>query len=539
MGGPPVSMWTTKELSDPDEAWVVFKSHHDACVFLSLSLPSYATFPALEIDLEPLDKLLWVDLVTRHSPAIQPRAPSYQLRMSLSTPDLHKRTHVGQSNFAAQGLVVTQTDDFVISTNPPNPRTTFRLGDWICSSATCAAHNFGRNLACRGCGCPRSENQVPPVNRQGPLGVSSTRFPASPRFVDAASAEPFHQASSIPNFTQSRYPEIQQGSRQSSGAQPGIGAKPASPSHPILTPSGRSFSVGGKVQNVSSDPLSPCIMYWPDNEPFPEQGQIRPSTTSGIPQPPILNTGNRGPIEHQPGDWICLQCNYLNWRRRKVCQTCYPYAEGNGDSISAAVQAERINLLTSLLAQNQLPLRGSSTSPADVPRQQSMTSPQRHRLQEATAPSSRIPQRCQSQFDSGIQYPDSQFIYETSGPHQSSPSSFPSMGNLDDALLVNAPAPLLPSFLQDIVQSPSLSPTSTSSADLSVEEYDDSVPSPRHLSLSRDRLMTNDSSSHLPLGNIWKLNDEETKGIAGIALPHHEDLIGGKSCQDILRRHSP
>jgi hypothetical protein len=46
--------------------------------------------------------------------------------------------------------------------------------------------------------------------------------------------------------------------------------------HPLLTPSGRAFAVGGKVQNISSDPLSPCIMYWPDNEPFPEQGQIRP-----------------------------------------------------------------------------------------------------------------------------------------------------------------------------------------------------------------------------------------------------------------------
>lgn len=30
-------------------------------------------------------------------------------------------------------------------------------------------------------------------------------------------------------------------------------------------------------------------------------------------------TGNQ-----QPGDWICLKCNYLNWRRRKVCQTCLP-----------------------------------------------------------------------------------------------------------------------------------------------------------------------------------------------------------------------
>ena len=51
----------------------------------------------------------------------------------------------------------------------------------------------------------------------------------------------------------------------------------------ILTPSGRAFSVGGRVLDVSSDPLSPCIIFWPDNEPFPEQSQIRPSTLVGIP----------------------------------------------------------------------------------------------------------------------------------------------------------------------------------------------------------------------------------------------------------------
>ncbi|KAJ7860571.1 hypothetical protein B0H14DRAFT_2441954 [Mycena olivaceomarginata] len=110
--------------------------------------------------------------------------------------------------------------------------------------------------------------------------------------------------------------------------------------HPHLTPSGRALARGGKVQNVSSDPLSQCIMYWPDNEPFPEQGQIRPTLPCDLSNLPIRNTGNRGPIRHvsmfilpscmdltslqQPGDWICLKCNYLNWRRRKVCQTCLP-----------------------------------------------------------------------------------------------------------------------------------------------------------------------------------------------------------------------
>ncbi|KAI0696190.1 hypothetical protein BC835DRAFT_1305747 [Cytidiella melzeri] len=90
-------------------------------------------------------------------------------------------------------------------------------------------------------------------------------------------------------------------------------------------------------------------MYWPDNEPFPDRGQCRPLGSTIAQYPPIINTGNKGVAEKQPGDWVCSKCNYLNWRRRKVCQTCYPYAEGNGDSISQAVQAERIALLTNVL----------------------------------------------------------------------------------------------------------------------------------------------------------------------------------------------
>ncbi|KAJ6449082.1 hypothetical protein C8R47DRAFT_941113, partial [Mycena vitilis] len=45
---------------------------------------------------------------------------------------------------------------------------------------------------------------------------------------------------------------------------------------PFLTPSGRAWAIGGGVRNISTDPASPCFMYWPDNEPLPEQGQIRP-----------------------------------------------------------------------------------------------------------------------------------------------------------------------------------------------------------------------------------------------------------------------
>lgn len=210
-------------------------------------------------------------------------------------------------------------------------------------------------------------------------------------------------------------------------------------------------------------------------------------------------------------------------------------AEGNGDSISAAVQSERINLLTSLLAQNQLPL-GTTPSSVDVSPRNPVTQMQHERPPEAVAPSSRL-SRSQIDLRATAQYPDPQFIYETSGPHRYTLPLFPSMRDLEDALPADATAPLLPSFLQDIVQSPTLSPTSTSSADLSVEEYDD-IPYPRQC---RDRVASrDDSASNFPLSNIWRLNGEETASIAGIALPHHEHLVGSrKSSQEFLRRQSP
>lgn len=105
--------------------------------------------------------------------------------------------------------------------------------------------------------------------------------------------------------------------------------------HPLLTPSGRAFARGGRVQNISSDPMLPCIMWWPDNEPLPEQGQIRPPGLASAAvshyhfltrhrhadpssqHPPILNTGNKGPIAHvrsPRSSHIYLDANYKYFR---------------------------------------------------------------------------------------------------------------------------------------------------------------------------------------------------------------------------------
>lgn len=99
---------------------------------------------------------------------------------------------------------------------------------------------------------------------------SMTRPLASPRFATLSSDFLSDVSFPKPPTLQPAIPQLQKPSKM------------PSPSHPALTPSGRAFSSSGRVRNVSSDPLNPCVMYWPDNEPLPEQGQIRPSGLVGI-----------------------------------------------------------------------------------------------------------------------------------------------------------------------------------------------------------------------------------------------------------------
>ncbi|KAJ1019973.1 hypothetical protein NDA16_004254 [Ustilago loliicola] len=66
------------------------------------------------------------------------------------------------------------------------------------------------------------------------------------------------------------------------------------------------------------------------------QGRGR-STTS---EPPIVNTGNSGPMCVQPGDWICTSCGFVNWRRRDLCMRCYPHADGN--DVSRGLQGSEV-----------------------------------------------------------------------------------------------------------------------------------------------------------------------------------------------------
>lgn len=182
-------------------------------------------------------------------------------------------------------LLIILGEFIFISSTPPISQFYFVL------TLSCVLRR--RNLACIGCGCLRPGNRTPSPQRQSSnSGMQSTRLASSPRFVSS----PNQHLSNVTNFAHSpmspmpspnAYSNYPQGSHPHNPpppmTHPVSAPKPPTPVHHLLTPSGRSFSVGGKVQNISTDPLSPCVLYWPDNEAFPEQGQIRPSITMGVP----------------------------------------------------------------------------------------------------------------------------------------------------------------------------------------------------------------------------------------------------------------
>ncbi|KAI0946079.1 hypothetical protein AcV7_010147 [Taiwanofungus camphoratus] len=441
-----------------------------------------------------------------------------------------KGQHSGRQRFeiamhgldGAAGVFDGAGGAYTISSNPPKAKTSFRIGDWICTVPNCAAHNFGRNATCIRCGQPRSEGGRSCLSLEMAALDGRQVKTVSPRFSADRLGRGQGAESGVPGLLSSRaysapvcsVPRISPLPQTQTQTQtPVAGSKGPRASYPLLTPSGRALSVGGRVQNISQDAMAPCMMYWPDNEGLPEQGQIRPLGCAVLSYPPIVNTGNKGAAEKQPGDWVCEKCHYLNWRRRKVCQTCYPYAEGNGDSISAAVQAERIALLANVLAAQAdgLP-RAPDAFQSVAPAAFQPLAPARPLVRPAL--DTTLPW-----LNAGHSSPRADSatspIYESPARVPFAPSSF---AQAPPATPAPTPtATLLPSFLQDIVQPPSLSPTtSASSAELSLEEYHDAAAVPRGVCGAAQVYSPGTSAFGLEGGSIWKFDGEETRSLAAI-----------------------
>ncbi|KAK0532020.1 hypothetical protein OC834_002743 [Tilletia horrida] len=103
------------------------------------------------------------------------------------------------------------------------------------------------------------------------------------------------------------------------------------------------------------------------------QGHSQNAQDGGSNNPPIVNTGNSGPMCVQPGDWVCSSCGFVNWRRRRVCLRCFPFAEGNETAASLANGA----ILAAQLA--------AGVSPSKVDTASLLKSPARSREAQARA----------------------------------------------------------------------------------------------------------------------------------------------------------
>lgn len=208
--------------------------------------------------------------------------------------------------------------------------------DWVCASSACSFHNFARNDTCFGCGSAKPVSGVSATSEASHVRSPNrsamptlTRQPSSLNLGTAYSATsglaPRHQATSSPQSSDSpstpdlhsQYldPFLTTSIRGPlSGPQPlpnldKVMDMPASQQQPASTLAAafqlHQMGVGiGPGVNPAISSASPC------------QGQARGSESKGsssIDQnnPPIVNTGNSGPMCVQPGDWFCGQCGFV------------------------------------------------------------------------------------------------------------------------------------------------------------------------------------------------------------------------------------
>ncbi|GAA5877990.1 hypothetical protein JCM16303_002806 [Sporobolomyces ruberrimus] len=98
----------------------------------------------------------------------------------------------------------------------------------------------------------------------------------------------------------------------------------------------------GYSQPTSSYPLSPIDterIAKLHNGRIPTLEQLCPEPVHPSAQPPIVNTGNQGVMVVQQGDWSCGTCSFVNWRRRKICLRCFPFANDIGNILT--IQSQR------------------------------------------------------------------------------------------------------------------------------------------------------------------------------------------------------
>lgn len=127
---------------------------------------------------------------------------------------------------------------------------------------------------------PSPTSPTSPTASGSIIGVS-----ASPRFQLLAQQQNTYRPSNLPYSVPNATSSLPSSPSVTNFAQGPLTLGPGNQIRPlpsILTPSGRAFARGGRVRNVSPNPLAPCVIYWPDNEDLPLESQVRPTFTGTV-----------------------------------------------------------------------------------------------------------------------------------------------------------------------------------------------------------------------------------------------------------------
>lgn len=160
----------------------------------------------------------------------------------------------------------------------------FRAGDWKCGVEGCGYHNFAKNVSCLRCGASRA---------QAALIADSTGGLSTPVSMTSISSM----------YSSSHHP---------------------------------SESLGSSIYNASQFP--PSQTYPPHSSSGTLQNQSYPhgaQSYGGGPQTHNNNLGGmgmtggggggKGGPQFESGDWTCVSCGYVNFRRRNNCLRCNNY----------------------------------------------------------------------------------------------------------------------------------------------------------------------------------------------------------------------
>src|SRR5271170_7354262 len=181
-------------------------------------------------------------------------------------------------------------------TQAPRPSTMpgsvpFRAGDWKCGSEGCGYHNFAKNVSCLRCGASRAQAALI-ADSTGGLSTPASMSSIGSMYVNQSHHPSDSIGSSI--FNSNQFP-------------------PSQSYPPPLPPS-------GNMPSQSYPPLGGQSYGGPQGMSNNMGGMGMNSGGGGG-----GGGGNRGGPQMESGDWTCVSCGYVNFRRRNNCLRCNNY----------------------------------------------------------------------------------------------------------------------------------------------------------------------------------------------------------------------